>query len=67
MKECGVDTTATRYLVLRLRELIAALDRRTRRPERRGETVIAAQSAELRARATKRLAELEPGNHSEKE
>jgi hypothetical protein len=66
MNEPGRGATTRRYLVVRLRELIAALDRRTRRPERRNETVIAAESAELRAQATKRIAELETGNLSEK-
>ena len=64
MNERGLDTTAARHLIGRLRELIAALDRRTQRPERQGETLIAAESAELRAQAAKRLAELETGNLS---
>jgi hypothetical protein len=59
-----VDTTAGRHLIGRLHEFIAALDRRTQRPERQGETLIAAESAELRAQAVERIAELETGNLS---
>jgi hypothetical protein len=59
MKERGVDTTTARGLISRLRELIAALDRRTLRPERKGETQIVAESAELRGQARERIAELE--------
>jgi hypothetical protein len=58
MKERVVDTTTSRGLISRLRELIAALDRRTLRPERKG-TQIVAESAELREQARKRIAELE--------
>jgi hypothetical protein len=64
MKARGADTSTTRSLIARLRELIAALDRRTLRPERKGETLIAAESAELRKQATKRIAELETGKPS---
>ena len=59
MKERCVDMTTARGLISRLRELIAALDRRTLRPERNGETQIVAESAELREQARKRIAELE--------
>ena len=45
--------------IARLRELIAALDRRTPRPERATESRIAAESAALRQDAVYRLAELE--------
>ena len=57
MTERGGDAT-TRVLISRLRELIAALDRRTLRPERKGERQIVAESAELREQAQKRIAEL---------
>jgi hypothetical protein len=46
-------------LILRLRELIAALDRRQPRPERQGEREIAAQSEKLREDAVARIAQLE--------
>jgi hypothetical protein len=46
-------------LVFRLHELIAALDRRRRHPERPGEAEIASAAAELRAQAQARLVELE--------
>ena len=42
-----------------IRELISALDRRLPQPERRDAARIARQSAALRARAVRRLAELE--------
>lgn len=58
MKERGTGTLDV-SLVSRLRELIAALDRRTVRPERTGETRIVAESDELREQARSRLAELE--------
>jgi hypothetical protein len=45
--------------ITRLRELIAALDRRAPRPERPGERQIAAESAELREKAIARIAQLE--------
>ena len=64
MKEHGVDTTTARGLISRLRELIAALDRRMLRPERKGEKQIVAESAELREQARKRIAELETGRLS---
>lgn len=51
----------TEFLISRLRELIAALDRRTPRPGRAGEPQIVAESAELRERASERIAELETG------
>jgi hypothetical protein len=59
MKLRGADTTAVQSVIARLRELIAALDRRTPRPQRTGETQIAAESARLREEAAKRIAELE--------
>jgi hypothetical protein len=43
-----------------LLELIAALDRRVPQPARMGEESIARDAAALRARALKRIAELEP-------
>jgi hypothetical protein len=43
----------------RLRELIAALDRRVPRLERAGEASIAEDAASLRARAVKRLEEID--------
>ena len=46
-------------LARELRELIAALDRRVPRVERAGEAAIARDAAALRAKAVKRLAELE--------
>jgi len=46
-------------LVHELREFIAALDRRVPRVERAGERAIARDAATLRARAEKRLRELE--------
>lgn len=42
-----------------LRELIAALDRRVPHVDRAGETQIARDAAALRAKAVRRLAELE--------
>ena len=45
-------------LISRLHELITALDRRHRRPDRPGEAAIARDSAELRAQALARLVEL---------
>jgi hypothetical protein len=45
----------------RLRELIAALDRRVPRVERAGETGIARDAATLRARAVDRMTKLEAG------
>lgn len=62
MTERGGDAT-TRVLISRLRELIAALDRRTLRPERKGEPQIVAESAELREQAQKRIAELSAALH----
>ena len=46
-------------LVRELRELIAALDRRVPRVERVGEASIARDAAMLKAKALKRIAELE--------
>jgi hypothetical protein len=43
--------------VERLQELVAALDRRVRRPERAGEAVIAKDSADLRRDALREIAE----------
>jgi hypothetical protein len=45
-------------LTRELEELIAALDRRVPRVEEAGEAAIARDAAELRAKASKRLAEL---------
>jgi hypothetical protein len=61
MKPHGTERNAVRSVICRLRELIAALDRRTPRPERTGEQQIAAESEALREEATKRIAELETG------
>ena len=49
------DTT----LIDQLHELISALDRRARHPERPGEAAIALDAATLRAAALARLAELD--------
>jgi hypothetical protein len=46
-------------LVRQLRELIAALDRRVPHVERAGEAAIARDAAMLKAKALKRIAELE--------
>lgn len=46
-------------VIARLRELIAALDRRKPRPERKVESQIAAESAALREEAVERIAQLE--------
>lgn len=51
-------------VVRRLRELIAALDRRTPRPDRVGEGQIVADSDALREAAVERIAELETSNQS---
>ena len=48
-------------LVRDLLELIAALDRRSPRPERAAEAAIARDAAVLKAIALKRIAELERG------
>jgi hypothetical protein len=48
-----------RQLVRELHELIAALDRRVPQVERAGEASIARDAAALKARALKRIAELE--------
>ena len=59
MKLHGAETNPVQGIIARLRELIAALDRRTPRPERTGETQIAAESAELREEAVQRIVQLE--------
>lgn len=59
MKPQGTETNAVRSVITRLRELIAALDRRTPRPERTGERQIVADSEALREEAVERIAELE--------
>ena len=46
-------------IIRELLELVAALDRRVPRVERAGEIAIAREAAALKARALKRLAELE--------
>jgi len=46
-------------IALELRELIAALDRRIPQVQRAGEAAIARESAALKARALKRIEELE--------
>jgi hypothetical protein len=46
-------------VIARLLELIAALDRRTPRPERAGERQIAAEAAVLKGQAEERIAQLE--------
>ena len=51
-------------LTNRLRELIAALDRRTPRPDRAGESQIAADAAALRKQALAQIAQLERQNES---
>lgn len=48
-------------VVVRLKELIVALDRRHVQPGRTGEAAIAREAADMRARAVRRLAELLPG------
>jgi hypothetical protein len=53
------ETTAVRTVIARLRELVAALDRRTPRQDRTGELQIIADSEALREEAVERLAELE--------
>ena len=52
------DLTSARR-IRHLRELIAALDRRTRHVERAGEVAIARDAASLRERALKRIEALE--------
>jgi hypothetical protein len=49
----------TEELLRELHELIAALDRRVPHIERAGEAAIASDAAVLRAKAVKRLSELE--------
>ena len=51
-------------VIARLRELIAALDRRTPRPERTDERQIVADSDALREAAVQRITELEIGKQS---
>jgi hypothetical protein len=47
----------------RLRELIAAIDRRIRQPGRRTEARIAAEAAALRQKAQQRIADLDAAPH----
>jgi hypothetical protein len=58
VRETPVEMTSTR-VVRQLRELIAALDRRVPQVLRAGEASIARDAAALRARASKRIEELE--------
>jgi hypothetical protein len=55
-------TTTRTQLVRQLRELIAALDRRVPHVERAGEAAIARDAALLKAKALKRIAEIEDRN-----
>src|SRR4051812_30071404 len=55
----AMKTRSDRSLVHDLRELIAAVDRRTPRLEREGESAIARDAQDLRRLALKRIAELE--------
>lgn len=55
---------ARKRLAQELRELIAALDRRVPRVERAGEASIANEAAALRARAVRRLQDLEREDES---
>ena len=48
-------------VLARLRELVAALDRRVPQVERKAETRIARDAAALRQKAQKRIEELEAG------
>jgi hypothetical protein len=64
MNQRKTETTAVRSVIARLRELIAALDRRTPRPDRTGELQILADSEALREEAVERLAELETPKQS---
>ena len=52
-------TDKSKQQIRHLRELIVALDRRQPRIERVGETAIARDAAALKAKALKRLAELQ--------
>jgi hypothetical protein len=54
-----MTATSRTDLVRQLRELIAALDRRVPHVERAGETAIASEAAMLKAKALKRIAELD--------
>ena len=54
-----VALTSRARLIRNLRELIAALDRRVPHVERAGEALIAQDAAALKAKALKRIAELE--------
>ena len=65
MKLVGANTNAIRCVIARLRELIAALDRRTPRPERTDERQIAADSEALRGQAVERIAQLETESNPE--
>ena len=51
-------------VIARLRELIAALDRRTPRPDRTGERQIVADADALREAAVERIAQLETRKQS---
>ena len=62
MQPNGPDTSNS--VIRRLRELIAALDRRTPRPERLAESQIAVESSALREAAVDRIAQLGIRNQS---
>ena len=65
--EWRVSMAVTAFALLRaLRELIAALDRRVPQAHRANEVSIARDSAALKARATKRIDELERAPEVEK-
>jgi hypothetical protein len=60
VRERSVEAESTRKkIVVRLRELITALDRRTPRLERASEQRIATESALLKKQAQERITELE--------
>jgi hypothetical protein len=60
VEERSVEADSTRKtIVIRLRELITALDRRVPRMERAEEQRIATESALLKKQAEKRITELE--------
>jgi hypothetical protein len=61
----SLDTRSAAQLAHELHELIAALDRRAPRVEQAGEASIARDALELRAKAVRRLAELEDPNASQ--
>lgn len=56
--------TTPAELVLRLRELIVALDERLPHVERTGEAAIARDAAALKAKALRRIAEIEAGSRA---